>query len=284
MGCGKKKPRDNPAYPAPVRAEASPNLEERLRTAILYHVEPGPLDGKRRTLVAALIRELGSDDFDTREGASAGLSCFGAGVLPELAKAAKHHDPEVAERAKAVARYIRSGRSESALVTKLLETQMQSLAVIDAIHLEREAMLRGEGGRRPRRAERKALARTIETLVRIRRRVDKPDYLGMAREHFRDGRFDETEQMLQAFIDSPGREPEVRKRARKAISYVRMEKDFGATRRKMVKAAARSRRTSRSPEMAHGSLWKMMRLMHFDNILGTKSRRGTKGNMLKTHR
>ncbi|HZT82897.1 MAG TPA: HEAT repeat domain-containing protein, partial [Gemmataceae bacterium] len=75
---------------------------------------------KKRTLAKAdrdrikdLIRDLGNDDFDKRQAASAQLTAIGAPAAPLLREAAKSADPEVVRRAKECLKQIESGVSSS---------------------------------------------------------------------------------------------------------------------------------------------------------------------------
>jgi HEAT repeat protein len=80
---------------------------ELLRSAGLAVDGPGLLDYfKKRTVnevdrdrIGKLIRELGSDDFDTRENASKALTAIGAPARAQLKDAAKDADVEVSRRA-----------------------------------------------------------------------------------------------------------------------------------------------------------------------------------------
>src|SRR5947209_1838339 len=49
--------------------------------------------------LAALVKQLGDDDFEVREQASAGLKALGSRALPALRRAAAGRDAEVKRRA-----------------------------------------------------------------------------------------------------------------------------------------------------------------------------------------
>jgi hypothetical protein len=57
--------------------------------------------------IAAAVEELGADDYDVRERASAKLENFGAAAYPALLKAAEHDDLEVVHRAERLLSQIR---------------------------------------------------------------------------------------------------------------------------------------------------------------------------------
>jgi hypothetical protein len=57
-------------------------------------------DEEARTEIEKLIRDLGADEFRTRESATDRLSVIGEKALPELEKALKSEDPEVRKRAR----------------------------------------------------------------------------------------------------------------------------------------------------------------------------------------
>src|SRR5512135_3530975 len=57
--------------------------------------------------VARLIRELGADDFGTRERATVELRKLGAAAEAELERAARSRDPEVRDRSEMLLREIR---------------------------------------------------------------------------------------------------------------------------------------------------------------------------------
>jgi HEAT repeat protein len=60
------------------------------------------LDPELAAKIKDLIKQLGSDSFDTRQKASEELKKIGAPAVAELRKAAKNEDPEVRHRAQAV--------------------------------------------------------------------------------------------------------------------------------------------------------------------------------------
>lgn len=75
---------------AGVKADG-PALVEFFRKRVPPDVSPERL--------AALVKQLGDDDFDAREKASAALKALGARALPALRRAAGDADPEVKRRA-----------------------------------------------------------------------------------------------------------------------------------------------------------------------------------------
>lgn len=72
----------------------------------------GPALGPDGQAIAKLIAALGSDDFDTREAATAALVKAGRAALPQLEQAARSPDAEVARRAKALADEIGAGAAQ----------------------------------------------------------------------------------------------------------------------------------------------------------------------------
>ncbi len=105
--------------------------EETLRAADLPIDGPGLLDLLRKRVLSeadrqragTLIRQLGDDDFDVRERASAGLMAMGPAVRPLLRAALDGDDPEVRFRAQhcliVIARTAPSASAEAAAVRTL---------------------------------------------------------------------------------------------------------------------------------------------------------------------
>jgi hypothetical protein len=99
--------------PDPTVTQAEKLLQEhRLGTdgpALLAFFKARTLTEEKRNRIVALVRELGDDDFETREKAAADLIAFGRHALPALRAASDDPDLERARRAKQCAASIDSG-------------------------------------------------------------------------------------------------------------------------------------------------------------------------------
>jgi uncharacterized protein (TIGR03067 family) len=82
------------------------------------HAEPG--QGTNRQRIAALIRQLGDDDFEKREAASEELDAIGEPALDALRKATSDDDAEIRRRAEKIVGAI-TGRIRAAVTKKELE-------------------------------------------------------------------------------------------------------------------------------------------------------------------
>jgi hypothetical protein len=113
--------------------------------------------------VPALIKQLGDDDAKVREAASERLRRLGQIAMPALAEAQKSEDPEVASRAKAIARRIEEDRRAPA---------REELAAPDVPSKLRFGRARGGAGADlgPGRAVREV--NTVEGTKRIKIRED----------------------------------------------------------------------------------------------------------------
>src|SRR5262245_12006857 len=67
--------------------------------ALLKYFRDRTPAGVDRAAIAALIQQLGDDDFEVREQASAKLVKLGSAAVPLLQRAARHDDVEIARRA-----------------------------------------------------------------------------------------------------------------------------------------------------------------------------------------
>lgn len=82
-----------------------------LATSVVLAVESGGKTSPGDLEVLRLIRQLGSDDFDERESATARLKEIGASALPALQQARSSNDAEVRQRATALIVAIRDART-----------------------------------------------------------------------------------------------------------------------------------------------------------------------------
>jgi hypothetical protein len=84
--------------------------------------------------IAKLIKQLGSDDFDDREKASAALDAIGAPALDALRDAAKSSDEEVRKRAEIlVAKIGKRAESANALTAKRVHLVYKDTPLADAL-------------------------------------------------------------------------------------------------------------------------------------------------------
>ncbi len=65
--------------------------------------------------IAALIKQLGDDDFATREAASAAIATKGPGVIPQLKEALKSTDAEVVDRAGRLIEQLTGGKVDASI-------------------------------------------------------------------------------------------------------------------------------------------------------------------------
>src|SRR5262245_20137837 len=67
--------------------------------ALLESFRRATLNGAEQERIQALIRQLGDEEYEKREKASAELLTLGGTAVPKLREAVKSRDPEVAFRA-----------------------------------------------------------------------------------------------------------------------------------------------------------------------------------------
>jgi hypothetical protein len=97
---------------ARVLAKAGVSVETKALLAYLRKRVPDPKAGEQ---ARKLVAQLGADDFEEREQAQEGLLALGKAAVPELERAAKSSDVEVARRAKECLTRLEVG-DDSALV------------------------------------------------------------------------------------------------------------------------------------------------------------------------
>jgi hypothetical protein len=95
---GKLLPEKSPNWLAQKLARAVRSLA----TGEALAAEADPSDAQLQDRIRKLIEDLGSDDFQTREAATAALTEIGEPAVDALTEAAKSADPEVSNRAKRI--------------------------------------------------------------------------------------------------------------------------------------------------------------------------------------
>jgi hypothetical protein len=262
---------------APAKGKLTAERRGKLRAKVVDHVVPRDFGAAQRAEVARLVVDLGSDQFAVREKAAEKLARFGKPALPALEKAAGDKDPEVAERAKAIAGKIKSGEAEQQLVAELRSTQRESLVIIDEIRKQRGAALKKvEAARteltadqlRASDAELAILRKTCAALKRLRLQVAAPDYLKLARAHYGDEKYDEAEKALRAYIKLPGGDARRKLGARAVLHLVAVEKLRLARRKPKPKPKPNPLKNRVGPAARFRGMRARMRLMQFDMILG----------------
>src|SRR5262245_16951679 len=109
---------DRAAEPDRVKADEQLLKDARVASdgpALLEFFRKRTIDVADEAKMRALVRQLGDDDFDVRESASAQLTALGAVAVPLLKQAMKDTDIEVARRAQNCLQQIERGQTSGLL-------------------------------------------------------------------------------------------------------------------------------------------------------------------------
>jgi hypothetical protein len=149
-------PKAEPKRPeAAAAAAAAAARRKRVAGLIAEYLGLGKASAEDLKRIAALVKDLGDNDFARREAASQALVKFGPRAVPALREAAKNKDPEVAQRAAAALERIGAGSRADAILDELWALSDATVAVIAAELAKCEKA--GTDGARERAAALKAL-------------------------------------------------------------------------------------------------------------------------------